>query len=317
MPDAGGSPDLDALAEHFRRAATRYLARYLASATSPREAARLAAGEYIARRGAVRVVARLGRARPGSPGRTVALYALSRAGHAAALPALEEALRSPRPVQAYAALDMLDVHGTAGAAEVLLRALDDGVLPASRIATQLEHFAIDLTDAYVARLSGGNAKSRYWMAYLLGRTHYGERSARVLEGLLADPAADVRKAALASLAALDAPGVEAHAERSLDDPVFYVRTQAARILARFPAPRVVHALARRLADEHDAVQLAAKRSLVELGGVTLEHLPAVAPRLDEVARGAIPEIANTIRQASGRGDVRGLDAPACEVAHGR
>jgi HEAT repeat protein len=272
-----GSSDagVAATAEHMRRARTHYLARYLGNAGSRRGWARLAAEEYVSRVGADPLVARA--ADPGTRRRArhvIALYALSRTSHPGTLPLLERALGSEQPLLAYAALDMLDVHGTVGAAEVLLRALEIGVLPASRIATHMENFRIDLTDLYVSWLHGDHPKSRYWIAYLLGRSGYSERTAEILEGLLSDPAANVRKIALSSLAALDTPGLQARAVGMLDDPAFFVRTQAARILARFPVPNVVHALARRLSDENDAVQLAVKRSLVELGAVTLQHLPA-------------------------------------------
>jgi hypothetical protein len=194
----------------------------------------------------------------------------------------------------------------------LLRALDSGVLPASRIATHLEHFAIDLTDLYVSWLDGRHAKSRYWIAYLLGKSRYAERTRAILEGLLADPAADVRKIALSSLAALDAPGLQAHAEAMLDDPVFFVRTQAARVLARFPEPQVVRALARRLSDENDAVQLAVKRSLVELGEVTLRWLPRGEVLPSGPERATHVQIVNTIHSALG---IHSASADVMEVPH--
>lgn len=317
--EAGASEaGVAAMAAHMRQARSRYLARYLRNAGSNRAPARLAAEEYIARTGADTLIARA--AESGARRRAtrlVALYALSRTGHPAAIPLLEEALGSERQVLAYAALDMLDIHGSQGAAQVLLRALDAGVLPASRIATHLEHFAIDLTDLYVSWLEGDHPKSRYWVAYLLGKSAYSERTGRILQGLLSDPAADVRKIALASLSALHAPQLSAHAQEMLDDPVFFVRTQAARILAGFPEPQVVHALARRLSDEHDAVQLAVKRSLVGLGAVTLEHLPPGSALMDAPGRATISQITNTIRHAQAAGHAPAGPASHVEVPHVR
>ncbi|GAB2514914.1 HEAT repeat domain-containing protein [Lysobacter humi (ex Lee et al. 2017)] len=308
------SAGVAAVRDHMRRAKTRDLARYLSNAASSRGPAQAAAEAYIERIGLEKVLARAAASRWRGQ-QVTALYAVSRTSQPAVLPLLETALASRQPVLAYAALDMLDVHGSNGAAEVLLRALDAGVLPASRIATHLEYFPIDLTDLYVAWLDGGAPKSRYWIAYLLGKSRYSERSEAILAALLSDPAADVRKIALASLAALDAPRLREQAPRMLDDPVFFVRTQAARILARFPEPGMVHALARHLGDDNDAVQLAVKRTLVELGPVTLEHLPPAGPLLDPSARETIAQITNTIRSASADSDALRGAGPALESTH--
>jgi hypothetical protein len=310
---AGASPaGVAAVAAHVRRAKTGYLARYLASAGSSPGPARAAAEEYVARSGAQTLVQRAAEPRPRRRARqVVALYALARIRHPEALALLENALRSPRPVLAYAALDMLDLHGGQGAAEVLLRALEAGVLPASRIATHLEQFGMDLTEVYLTRLEACDPKARYWIAYLLGKGRDRERSVATLERLLSDPAADVRKVSLAGLAALDAPATKEHAVRLLDDPVFFVRTQAARTLAHFPEPRVVQALGERLDDPHDAVQLAVKRSLVELGAVTLEHLPRIAMPSDPVTRAPGARLTHTHPHPALR------PAPQAEVSHVR
>lgn len=314
--EAGASTvGVEAMGRHMAAARTRYLARYLSHAGSSRGPARIAAAEYIGRMGAAALMMRAAEPRRRRRARQVAaLYALSRTGHPGVLPLLEATLASKQPVLAYAALDMLDIHGSHGAAEVLLRALEGGVLPASRIATHLEHFRIDLTDLYVARLERRDPKARYWIAYLLGRAESGGRAVEILEDLLDDGAADVRKIALASLAMLHAPRLQGHAERMLEDPVFFVRTQAARILAGFGNPSAVRALARRLSDEHDAVQLAVQRSLVELGPVTLEHLDmdTVAPGSPGAAR--IAEISSTIRHARAIGDAPAQDAKTNGVA---
>lgn len=306
-----------ATSAHMRQAKTRYLARYLSQAVSPADPARMASEEYVRRLGADVLLARAAHARPRRRARQVAaLYALSRTRHPEVLPLLEGALGSAQPVVAYAALDMLDIHGSQGAAEVLLRALEGGVLPASRIATHLEHFRVDLSPLYVQRLERDAPESPYWLAYLLGKTRYSERADAILASLLSDPAADVRKVALSSLAALHAPALQAHAERMLDDPVFFVRTQAARILAGFPNAEAVRALARRLADEHDAVQLTVKRSLVELGAVALEHLPSASHGMDDAVQATVSQITTSILHAQGIDPAQAARADRMEAAHG-
>ncbi|GAB3001524.1 hypothetical protein GCM10010960_06870 [Arenimonas maotaiensis] len=251
-----------ALRAYMQAAKTRYLAAYLARADSDPVPARLAADAYIEREGVEQVLmqAATGRRRP----RVVALYALTRVMHRDVLPLLETALAERHPVLAYAALDMLGLCDSIEAAEALLRALDAGVLPASRISAQLERFRTDLGALLISRLRGGPGRNRYWDAYLLGKGRYGTEADAVLTGLLSDPDAAVRKTALASLAEIGAPDVQRQATGLLSDPVFYVRTQAIRILSGFRNADAVHALAGALADGHDAVRLAAQKALVSI-----------------------------------------------------
>jgi len=257
-----------AMRAYMQAAKTRYLATYLARADSDPVAARLAADAYIERQGAGHLLmqAAAGRRRL----RVIALYALTRVMHRDVLPLLETALAERHPVLAYAALDMLGLCDSVEAAEVLLRALDAGVLPASRISAQLERFRTDLGALHIARLRDGPGKNRYWDAYLLGKGRYGPEADTVLTGLLSDPDAAVRKTALASLAELAAPDVQRQATGLLADPVFYVRPQAVRILSGFRNAEAVRALTGALADGHDAVQLAAQKALVSIEDAGLD-----------------------------------------------
>ncbi len=256
-----------AMRAFMQAAKTRYLATYLARADSDPIAARLAADAYIEREGVGHMLTQAvtGRRRP----RVVALYALTRVMHRDVLPLLETALAERHPVLAYAALDMLGLCDSVEAAEVLLRALDAGVLPASRISAQLERFRTDLGALHIARLRDGPGKSRYWDAYLLGKGRYGAEADAVLTGLLSDQDAAVRKIALASLAELAAPDAQRQAAGLLNDPVFYVRTQAIRVLSGFRNDDAVRALTGALADGHDAVRLAAQKALVSIKDAAL------------------------------------------------
>lgn len=252
-----------ALRAYMQVAKTRYLANYLARADSDPVVARLAADAYIGREGVDHVLM-LARAAGRRRQRIIALYALTRVMHRDVLPLLETALAERHPVLAYAALDMLGLCDSVAAAEALLRALDVGVLPASRISARLERFRTDLGALHIARLRNSTGKSRYWDTYLLGKGRYGPEVDTVLTGLLSDGDAAVRKAALASLAELGAPDVQRQAAGLLADPVFYVRTQAVRILSGYRNPDAVRALAGALADGHDAVRLAAQKALVSM-----------------------------------------------------
>lgn len=251
-----------AIRAYMEAAKTRYLATYLAQADADPMAARLAADAYITHEGPEHVLTHAARGRRRA--RVIALYALTRAMHRDVLPLLEAALTERHPVLAYAALDMLGLCDSPEAADVLLRALDAGTLPASRISAELERFRTDLSALHIARLRQGPGKSRYWDAYLLGKGRYGADADAVLTGLLSDEDAAVRKTALASLAGIGAPATQAHAIGMLSDPVFYVRTQAVRVLSGFRDEDAARALAAALADSHEAVRLAAQRALVAI-----------------------------------------------------
>ena len=247
---------------HMQAAQTRYLSRYLARADSDPPTARLAAEIYIEREGAEHMLALAADGRRQQ--RVTALYALTRVMHRDVRPLLQTALADPHPLLAYAALDMLGLCDDTDAAGILLRAVDAGILPASRISAQLERFRTDLSALHIARLRQGPGKSRYWDAYLLGKGRYSPEAGAVLDELLSDEDAAVRKIALASLAELGAPGARERAAEKLSDPVFYVRTQAVRVLTGFRDPEAVRALSGALADSHEAVRLAAQKALLSI-----------------------------------------------------
>lgn len=297
------------LGAHMRDARTRYLARYLATAGSARAPARTAAEVYLKRVGEAAVLERA----QDFDGRNLtrqitALYALARTGRPNVLPLLEESLASSRSVLAYAALDMLEICDSIESAEVLVRSLDSGVLPASRISTQLEHFGTELNALYISQLKHGDPKSRYWIAYLLGKSSYSVEAEEILSGLLSDPEAGVRKIALASLGFLGAPSLRARAKSMTADPVFFVRTQAVRLLAKFPELEVVRVLVSMLSDSNDAVQLAVKNALVAMGPAILGLLDSAHLEADVITAGQLDEVMSSIRSANSVG--------RSEVSHG-
>jgi HEAT repeat protein len=293
----------------MRSARTRYLTRYLAKATSTRAPARIAAEVYLERVGEAAVLKRARNFGGRNLARQItALYALARTGHPKVLALLEESLASRRPVLAYAALDMLEICDSIEAAEVLVRSLDSGVLPASRIATQLEHFGTELNALYISRLKQDDPKSRYWIAYLLGKSTYSIEAEEILGGLLSDTEAGVRKIALASLGFLGAPSLRTRAESMTADPVFFVRTQAVRLLAEFTEPEVVRVLVSMLSDSNDAVQLAVKNALVAMGPAILEVLDGAQVGSDETTAANLDEVISSVRSANSTGE--------SEVSHG-
>lgn len=302
-PDAGLSlAGLSEVGAHMRSARTHYLARYLANAGSDRAPARIAAEVYLERVGEGAILERAQDFGGRNLTRQIrALYALARTGHPKVLPLLEESLASNRPLLAYAALDMLDICDSIESAEVLVRCLDSGLLPASRITTQLEHFGTELNALYISRLKQDNPKSCYWIAYLLGKSSYSIEAEEILGGLLSNPEAGVRKIALASLGFLGAPSLRSRAKSMTADPVFFVRTQAVRLLAEFPELEVVRVLVSMLSDSNDAVELAVKNALVAMGPAILKLLDDAHLESDEIAAEKLEEVISSIQSASSIG----------------
>jgi len=291
---------------HMRSTRTRYLARYLAKAGSAEAPARTAAEVYLQRVGEAAVLKRAHDFNGRNLTRQItALYALARTGHPDVLPLLEESLASSQSVLAYAALNMLEICDSIESAEVLVRSLDSGVLPASRISTQLEHFGTELNALYISRLKHGDPKSRYWIAYLLGKSSYSLEAEEILSGLLSDSEAGVRKIALASLGFMGAPSLRARAKSMTADPVFFVRTQAVRLLAKFPELQVVRVLVSMLSDSNDAVQLAVKNALVAMGPSIQVFLDSARLEADVITAGQLDEVMSSIHSANrvGRNEV--------------
>lgn len=293
LPRSPGQSAPTGAIDYLRRARTAYLATYLSRAGSDRPCAAMAARIYVDRVGEASLLAASSGSRSHLK-RIRALYALTRTRHPQVLTLLREALRSRNALLGYAALDMLDVLGDGAAAALLLDAIEEGLLPASRIATQLEHFGIDLVPLYLDKLAENRSGSRYWIAYLLGKSRASAATEAALASLLADPDASIRKVALQSLALLGADGLKGQCLTLLRDPAFFVRTQAVRILAQFREPEVVAALAALLDDTHDAVQLAAKKALVDLDRLTLEHFRRHQAGAAQVAA---TEVLQSIRHA--------------------
>ena len=308
--DAGSA----AIRDHLQRARLGDLAVFVSAASSSRPFGRMAAERLIGRIGESELMRRAADFRPRRRGQQiVALYVLARLGSNEALPLFEQAMRSSNAVLAYAVLDMLDIHDSEPAAELLLRGIETEALPASRIATQLEHFSVDLRQLYFRTLAQDTPKTRYWIAYLLGKCSYSLESEQRLGELLEDRDPGVRKVALASLADIGSPQLRRRAMDMLDDPVFYVRTQACRLLGQFSDRDSIDSLVGRLSDPHDAVQLAARKSLIEVG---LSALPALEPLLGHESAPGIVGLSEVIRSIrSANADALGAPSGPGTQAH--
>ena len=198
---------------------------------------------------------------------------------------------------ASAAASVLQRLGDRRAAEILIGGLRASRLPASRIAARLERFPIPLDDLLESLLTSQRPEARYWAVTLL-RNHHGYAAAESIVPLVDDPDAPVRKAALLTLAAMQAPDVARLAAWRLVDPAPFVRSAAIQALAqvgeRSPDRARRSALATTicplLADRDWSVRTAAKDALARLGPATWRAVAAQLSSEDRFARNGAAEV---------------------------
>ena len=222
--------------------------------------------------------------------RIVALRILCTAGHPDAPGLLKTALLEGDPDVAGAAVSLLGTQTSRAAAELLVRALRERLYSHSRVAAQLDRFALDVPDLIMPLVRDADPSIRFWCATLLARYGGSPGVAAGLAALGTDADPSVRKAAVESLGVVGGPGAATTALRLLEDPVWYVRAHAARALGDLErsdlAPRVLPLLA----DAQWWVRAAAKDALQAMG-------PSVAPAVagflehpDRFARNGAAEV---------------------------
>lgn len=283
------------------------IARAASDPATPAGTATVLARHVVSRLGIERLVRTA--SRPGHRDdmrRVAALRLLARAGHPAHIPLLDAALHSNREEVVDAVVSLLGTLAEEEAANLLVRALRERLFQMSRVATELDHFHLDIPHLIRPLLDATDPGIRYWGAALAARyLNIGDYSDSVLR-LTRDAEPKVRKAAIQSLRNWPAAGVAAEAARLTRDPVFYVRVHAARTLAATRDASVAHYIVPLLGDANWWVRLAARESLVSLGPAIV---PAVLPLLESpdagLAEGAAEVLHNVgyvdeiLRKAAG------------------
>lgn len=199
---------------------------------------------------------------------------------------------------ASAAASVLLRIGDARAAEILVGGLRSARLPASRIAARLERFTIPIDDLLRPLLTSPRAEARYWAVTLLRDQHDHRGLAAEIVPLTDDADAPVRKAALLTLAAMQAPNIGQLASWRLTDPVPYVRSAAITALAqtgertpdRARRQAIAAGIAAALADRDWSVRSAAKDALTRLGPSTWRAVAAELSSRDAFARNGAAEV---------------------------
>jgi HEAT repeat protein len=230
--------------------------------------------------------------------RISALNALVYARPASIHGLLREALADADADVASAAASVLQRLGDRRAAEILIGGLRASRLPASRIAARLERFTIALEDLLKPLLTSPRPEARYWAVTLLRKYHDVGGLAESIVPLVDDADAPVRKAALLTLGALQAPDVVRLASWRLTDPAPFVRSAAIHALAqtgertpdRARRSALASSIAPALADRDWSVRTAAKDALVRLGPATWRAVAAQLSSDDRFARNGAAEV---------------------------
>ena len=260
------------------------------SATPAALAGRFAVRALELRRERLRRAASSRRSGRSNGRRIVALRIFGAAGDASALPLLAAALEDPDEEIAAAAAAVLGGFPAAAAGELLVGALLAARAPAPMVAAQIDRSRLDLHELIRPLCDNNDPDIRRWAAVLLARyPEHGELSLE-LAVLAGDANADVRAAAVHSLARFRSPAALGAALALLDDEVWYVRVQAARTLAAQERPEFAPLLTRLLADERWWVRTAAKEALEELGEGASEALVDALEQGDEFARNGAAEV---------------------------
>jgi HEAT repeat protein len=175
------------------------------------------------------------------------LRALARMNHPACRTLLPEALADGDVEVAGAAVRSLGDVGAPWAVEELVSALRRGVYYRSRVAAQLERLAPAPGPLLVLLLDDDDPGVRFWAATLLAP--YPTLATPALVARTADADANVRAAAVETLAGRRGRRPLAAALRLLDDPEWFVRVHAARAVGRLGEPADVARVVPLLGDE--------------------------------------------------------------------
>lgn len=217
-----------------------------------------------------------------------ALRALARVNHPACRTLLPAALADGDVEVAGAAVRSLGDVGTTWAVDELIRALQRGVYFRSRVAAQLERLAPAPGPLLVPLLDDLDPAVRFWAATLLAP--YPKLGTPALVARAADADANVRAAAVETLAGRRGKRPLAAALRLLQDPEWFVRVHAARAVGRLGAPADVASVVPLLGDQRWWVRSAAKDALRTLGPGAVEALRETLVAGDAFARNGAAEV---------------------------
>ena len=203
--------------------------------------------------------------------------------------ALADALADPDDDVRLAAASALAARADQLAAGLLVASLADRRDGRTRIAAELETFAVRIVGQLLhGLLDDERSDVRFWGLQLIGRSRAILSPDRI-EQLIADESADVRAALAEAL-----PNVAAHPAgpllRLLEDDVWFVRVHAARALGEARVTPGAAAVGELLRDRSWWVRDAAEKALVELGDAGVRQAIRLLDDADPFARDSAAEV---------------------------
>ena len=202
---------------------------------------------------------------------------------------LDTMLRSGTPVLGAASIRILAKIDTRQSAELLIKALRDGVYSRSRIAAAIDTMSVARADLLGTLFDASEPEALFWAAKLAGRLNAREWTSRIREfAIEADPL--VRRAAIEALGSLGDMTDIALLIFTMSDPVPFVRAHAARASVRLADAETIDALVGLLTDRHWIVRAAARDGLARLGGAALTAVQQALWHSDRFAADSAAEI---------------------------
>lgn len=211
---------------------------------------------------------------------------------------LDKMLRSGTPVLGAASIRILAKIDTRQSADLLIKALREGIYSRSRIAAAIDMMSVPRADMLATLFDAAEPDVLFWAAKLAGRLNAREWTSRIRQlATEADPR--VRRAAVEALGSLGDATDLALLVRRMSDPLPFVRAHAARACIRFADAETIEALVGLLADRHWMVRAAARDTLARIG---TPALPAVKQALWHSDRFAADSAAEILHRTGGAAD---------------
>ena len=202
---------------------------------------------------------------------------------------VDQMLRSGTPVLAATAIRILARMDDHQSADLLVRALRDGVYSRSRIAAAIDTMSVARTDLLKPLFDASEPQVRFWAARLAGRINAPQCRVHVRR-LATDVDPLVRRAAVETLGvfrnAADLPLLL----QALKDPVTFVRIHAARACAHFGSPEIADALVALLPDRNWTVRAAARDALQRIGPTAIPVVMQTLWHSDNFAASSAAEV---------------------------
>jgi len=224
--------------------------------------------------------------------RVAALRTLTRASHPRRQALLEAALRDADAEVIGAAVRLLGEIENGWATRLLVAALRENRYPRARVAAQLERRTPAIGTRLSPLLRSDDANLRFWAATLLAGCP-GVGRERLLE-LVQDGDANVRAAAIETLAERHDEGALEAARSLLADDAWFVRVHALRALGRLGGVADAGDVARNLGDARWWVRSAAKDALREYGMAAAGSVIPLLDHLDPFVRNGAAEVLQDI-----------------------